>query len=97
MTRRFQRMRGAGRSARGIGVLVAVALALGVGSLTFAANRDDSTLAFLISTSDLGLLYGEFEEECPQGFELTLEAGRRIPSLALPRAARMDAPAAKFF
>ena len=95
MTRRFQRMRGAGRSARGIGVLVAVALALGVGSLTFAANRDDSTLAFLISTSDLGLLYGEFEEECPQGFELTLEV--RIPSLALPRAARMDAPAAKFF
>ena len=41
----------------------------------FAANRDDSTLAFLISTSDLGLLYGEFEEECPQGFELTLEEG----------------------
>ena len=78
MTRRFQRMRSVGCSARGVAVLVAVAMALGVGSRTFAANEanedeEGATLAFLIAMSDLGLLYGEFEEECPQGFELTLE------------------------
>ena len=39
----------------------------------FGANRENSTLAFLIAKSDLGVHYGKFEEECPQGFEMTLE------------------------
>ena len=62
------------RRPRSIGMLV-LALAFGVESpSTFGANKEGpTTLAFLIATSDLGFLYGKFEEECPQGFELTLE------------------------
>ena len=76
MTRRFAQLRRIGRPEHIIGMLVAVVLALGAMSVrTFGAEEGDegSTLAFFIATSDLGLRYGEFEEECPQGFELTLE------------------------
>jgi hypothetical protein len=62
------------KSVRVIGTLVAVALALGAGGTrSFGANREGSTLAFLISKADMGFHYGKFEEDCPQGFELTLE------------------------
>ena len=74
MTRRFEQLRRIGRPAHVIGMLTAVAVAVGaVGGHTLAANQEGATLAFLIAKSDPGLLYGEFEEECPQGFELTLE------------------------
>ena len=76
MTRRFGQLSQIGRPARVIGMLVAVAVALGTtGTLSFGAEEGEegSTLAFFIATSDLGLLYGDFEEECPDGFELTLE------------------------
>ncbi len=62
------------KSVRGVGMCVVVALALGVvGTRTFGASRESSTLAFLIGTADMGTHYGKFEEDCPQGFELTLE------------------------
>jgi len=59
---------------RTIGLIVAIALTAGtVGTRTFGADREGSTLAFVIAQSDQGIHYGKFEEECPQGFELTLE------------------------
>ncbi len=62
------------KGARVIGMLAVVALALGaVGTRTYGANREGSTLAFLISKADMGIHFGKFEEDCPQGFELTLE------------------------
>jgi hypothetical protein len=59
--------------ARRAGGLVALGLALIVtGGQTFrAAPRQ--TRGFLITRSDLGIHYGKFEEECPQGFEMTVE------------------------
>ncbi len=63
------------KSVRVAGMCVVVALALcAAGTRTIGAAREGSrTLAFLISESDNGLLYGKFEEECPKGFEMTLE------------------------
>lgn len=55
-------------------MLAALTLALGaVGTHTLGANREGSTLAFLVAKSDVGVFYGTFEEDCPQGFEMTLE------------------------
>jgi hypothetical protein len=56
-------------------MFLAVALGLGaVGARTYGADREGSTtLAFLIAKADLGIHYGKFEEDCPQGFEMTLE------------------------
>ncbi len=59
---------------RVIGLCVAVTLALGAaGTRTSGADREGSTMGFLIAKSDLGIHFGKFEEDCPQGFELTLE------------------------
>jgi hypothetical protein len=56
------------------GGLVAVGLALLVTSgQTFRAAPQGQTRAFLITRSDLGIHYGKFEEDCPQGFEMTVE------------------------
>src|SRR5687768_4355389 len=64
-------------SMRIVGMLVVAALALGAaGTRTYgasSANREASTLAFLIAKADMGIHFGKFEEDCPQGFELTLE------------------------
>jgi len=62
------------RSRRTGGLLVALGLALLViGGSTFRAAPQGQTRAFLITQSDLGMHYGKFEEECPQGFEMTVE------------------------
>jgi hypothetical protein len=59
---------------RSVGLIVALGLAVGtVGTSTFGANVESSTLAFLITDADVGLLYGNLEEECPKGFEMTSE------------------------
>lgn len=75
MTRRLKQLRGVVRSVRLVGILVAVVLAVGAAATrTFGANQEGpTTLGFLVATSDAGIHYGKFEEECPQGFELTLE------------------------
>ncbi len=74
MTRRLEQLHGALCSVRAVGMLVALALAVGAaGVRTYGADREGSTLAFLVAKSDLGLLYGKFEEECPDGFEMALE------------------------
>ena len=73
MTRRFEQHRRIGRPAHVIGMLLAVAVALGAtGTSTFGVE-EGATFGFFIATSDLGLLYGDFDVECPDGFELTLE------------------------
>jgi hypothetical protein len=62
------------RSRRTGGLLVALGLALLViGGSTFRAAPQGQTRAFLIAQADLGIHYGKFEEECPQGFEMTVE------------------------
>ena len=76
MTRRFEQHRRIGRPAHVIGMLVAVGLALGaMDTRTFGAEEgeDGSTFGFLIAKADKGFHYGTFEEDCPDGFELTLE------------------------
>ena len=40
---------------------------------TFRAAPQGQSRAFLIVRSDLGIHYGTFEEDCPQGFEMTVE------------------------
>jgi hypothetical protein len=52
----------------GVGVLVS-------SSTTFRAAPDGQSRAFLVVRSDLGIHYGNFEEECPQGHEKTVEEG----------------------
>lgn len=57
-----------------VATLIVLALALGaMGTRTAGANREGATVAFLIAKSDLGVLYGDFDKDCPQGFEMTLE------------------------
>ena len=56
------------------GMLVALGLALlSAGSGTFRAAPQGQTRAFLIVQSDIGVHYGKFEEDCPQGFDMTVE------------------------
>ena len=60
--------------ARLAGMPVALGLALLLtGGNTFRAAPQGQTRAFLIVKSDLGIHYGKFEEDCPQGFEMTVE------------------------
>ena len=46
---------------------------LGTGAATFRAAPSPGTRAFLIVMSDMGIHYGQVEEECPQGLEMTVE------------------------
>ena len=74
MTSRAKRLHGVVCSVQVIGMCAAMALAVAAaGVRTYGADREGRTLGFLIAKSDLGLLYGKFDEECPQGFEMTLE------------------------
>src|SRR5262245_57020883 len=43
------------------------------GGSTFRAAPQGQTRAFLIAKSDLGVHYGKFEEDCPDGFDKTVE------------------------
>ncbi len=74
MMRFFVPLRLAVRPVPVIGLLVAVVLALSAaGTRSFGANREGSTRVFLIANSDHGFHYGKFEEDCPKGFEATVE------------------------
>jgi hypothetical protein len=55
------------------GLLVALALGLVAGGDAFRAAPEGRTLGFLIVQSDQGIHYGKFEENCPLGFEMTVE------------------------
>lgn len=56
------------------GAAVALGLALAVsGSHAFRAAPQGQTRGFLIMQSDQGIHYGKFEEDCPLGFEMTVE------------------------
>jgi hypothetical protein len=57
--------------------MAALALVLLItGGNTFrAAVAQGQSRAFLIVRTDLGVHYGEFKDECPQGFEMTVEDG----------------------
>jgi hypothetical protein len=59
---------------RSVGVLVAGGLAvfLSSGSVYRAAPQGQSK-AFLIVKSDLGIHYGKFEQDCPTGYDKTVE------------------------
>jgi hypothetical protein len=57
------------------GVCVAIAIALTASGTAPRATSQGQTRAFLIVRSDLGVHYGKFEDECPQGFEMTVEDG----------------------
>ena len=62
------------RHARRIGVAVAgLGLALVASGNDFRAAPQGQTRGFLIVQSDQGIHYGKFEEDCPQGFEMTVE------------------------
>ncbi len=50
-----------------------IALALTAATPTFRAAPQGSTRAFLIVQSDLGIHYGDFEQDCPTGFDPTVE------------------------
>src|SRR5262245_2342163 len=64
------------RVTRAAGIAAALGLALLVtGETTFRAAPQGQTRAFLIVSTDLGIHYGKFEEECPAGFEMTVEEG----------------------
>src|SRR5437868_2184280 len=51
----------------------AIGLGLFEGGRAFRAAPQGQTRAFLIVKSDIGVHYGKFEEDCPQGFEKTVE------------------------
>jgi len=54
-------------------VALGLGLALIAGGNVFRAAPQGQTRAFLILESDMGLLYAPMEQECPQGFEMTVE------------------------
>jgi hypothetical protein len=56
-----------------VGLAVAVGLALTIGGNAFRAAPQGQTWTFLIVQSDQGIHYGTFEEDCPKGFEMTVE------------------------
>ena len=55
------------------GVLVLFGLCVLIGAGTYRAATQGQTKAFLIVQSDQGIHYGQFEEDCPKGFEMTVE------------------------
>lgn len=71
MDRVLLRMPGGAR--RTSGVLAVLGLALIASGNDFRAAPPGQTRGFLIVGSDLGIHYGQFEEDCPQGFEMTVE------------------------
>src|SRR5438552_2062227 len=60
-------------SVRAGGMLVALGLALLAGGNAFRAEAQGQTRAFLVVEADQGLLYAPMDQECPQGFEMTVE------------------------
>src|SRR5262249_50227973 len=73
MQRLFSRIpRRAGRTASVLVAAFGCALLMTSGS-TFRAAPQGQSKAFLIVRTDLGIHYGKTEEECPQGFEMTVE------------------------
>src|SRR5688572_8262153 len=56
-----------------VGVVASVGLSMAAGGNAFRAQSQGSSRAFLIVQSDQGIHYGRFEEDCPQGFEMTVE------------------------
>ena len=73
MTRRFEQHRRIGRPVHVLGMLVALGLALGTPTFGAEEREEGSTFAFLIARADMGFHFGKFEEDCPDGFDLTLE------------------------
>jgi hypothetical protein len=66
---------GAGRRRRVLqasGAIAVVAVVL-MGGDTFRAAPQGQVRAFLVVDSDAGFLYAPMEQECPQGFEMTVE------------------------
>ena len=57
----------------GGGVLAAIGLSVLMVGGPYRAADGGQTRTFLIVQSDLGIHYGKFEEDCPQGFEMTVE------------------------
>ena len=55
------------------GLVAVVGFTLAANGVAFRAQSQGSTRAFLIVQSDQGVHYGKFEEDCPQGFEMTVE------------------------
>src|SRR5438876_5228468 len=75
MTTLCVRLRHSARSVHVLGLVVASAVALGAMAV-HALGADpgrSTTRAFLMSKSDIGIHYGKFEDDCPAGFELTVE------------------------
>jgi hypothetical protein len=64
---------GASRPVRAALVVVVAGLAVAAGGGAFKAAPQGQTRAFLIDDSDQGFLYAPMEQECPQGFEMTVE------------------------
>jgi hypothetical protein len=56
-----------------VGVAAAVGLSMAAGGNASRAQSRGSSRGFLIVQSDQGIHYGKFEEDCPQGFEMTVE------------------------
>lgn len=56
-----------------IGLLVVLGVVVFAGGRVFQAAPQGQTRAFLIVESDQGFLYAPMEQECPQGFEMTVE------------------------
>src|SRR4029077_1253066 len=65
------------RIPRGLGRAVVIVAGLGltafVGPSSFQAAPAGQTRGFLVVRSDIGIHYGKFEEDCPQGFDMTVE------------------------
>src|SRR5579862_3823662 len=59
-----------GRTGR---MLLTLGLAVIASGGAFRAAPRGQTRGFLIPVTDLGIYYGKFEEDCPQGFEMTVE------------------------
>src|SRR5688572_33181301 len=57
------------------GIVAASFLLVAASGSAFRAAPQGQTKGFLIVRSDLGIHYGEFKDECPDGFENTVEDG----------------------
>jgi hypothetical protein len=57
----------------GCGLLAAFGLSVLIAESPYRAADQGQTRTFLIVQSDQGIHYGKFEEDCPQGFEMTVE------------------------
>jgi hypothetical protein len=60
-----------GRAGR---LLLAAGLALTAGGTLFRAAPAGSTRGFLVPATDLGIYYGNYDQDCPYGIEMTVEA-----------------------